>query len=89
MKGCISNIEELKLKIISRLIEIYGQNDGLKYSGVLVPAIIGDFSGMLDKTNVGKSVSETYRTEDGVAEIILTATKAEGGSDVIAEIRRR
>ena len=88
MKGSINNIEGLQLKITSRLVEIYGQSDGLKNSSVLVPAILNDFSSMLQKSKIGQSVSETYRTEDGVAEIILTATKTTGGSNVIAEIRR-
>ena len=79
---------ELKLSLTSRLVEIYGPEEGIKNSGVLVPAILRDFSGMIEKADVGESVSETYRTEDGKAEIVLGTVKMAGGSDIKVDVRR-
>lgn len=84
----ISNLTELEGGLTGRLISIYGDKDGVRSSSVLVPAILQDFSGMIDKADIGESVSEIYRTEDGKAEIILQTVKSPGGSTVRAEVRK-
>ena len=85
----IADGKNLQLALTGRLVEVYGPQDGLKNSGVLVPAILKDFTGMLKKAAVGDTVTETYRTEDGVAEITLRAVKTAGESNVQFDIRRR
>ena len=78
-----------QLELTTRLVEIYGMAEGMKNSKVLVPAIVNDFAGMLEKAAVGDTVSETYRTEDGVAEIRLQAVKGSGASEWSMDVHRR
>ncbi len=85
----IADIEGVQLKLTSRLMEIYGAKEGLKNSSVLVPAILKDFSGMIEKAKDGETVTETYRTEDGVAEITLQATKRSGVTGLSMDVKRR
>ncbi|MCR4762910.1 MAG: hypothetical protein K5696_05210 [Lachnospiraceae bacterium] len=85
----IADKEKLQLTLTSRLIEIYGPENGVKSSGVLVPAILRDFSGMIDKAGPGDTVSETYRTEDGKAEIVLKTVKRTAGCVVTADVKKR
>ncbi len=80
-------LTELKLDLTRQLVGIYGPEEGLKSCGVLVPAILRDFSGMIDKASVGDTVAETYRTEDGRAEISLKTVKKAAGGTVTATVR--
>ena len=84
----IADLTKLKLELTGRLLEIYGPEEGMKSSSVLVPAILRDFSGMIAKADIGDAVEETYRTEDGRAEIVLRTVKAAAGSSVAADVRR-
>ena len=81
--------KETQLELTSRLIEIYGQQNGMKNSSVLVPAILKDFLGVLEKANIGDTVTETYRTEDGIAEITLHAVKKTGTPELELDVHRR
>ena len=84
----ITNLKELEDSLTSRLIGIYGQKEGVRSSSVVVPAILRDFSGMIDKAGVGDRVSETYRTEDRKAEIVLQTVKSTEGSTVRADVKK-
>ncbi|MCR5674654.1 MAG: hypothetical protein K6G16_02995 [Lachnospiraceae bacterium] len=79
---------ELKLNLTGRLTEIYGPEEGIRNSGVLVPAILRDFSGMIEKAAVGERVTETYRTEDGKAEIVLDTVKTTGESEITVIVKQ-
>ena len=83
------NLKVAQLELTARLIEIYGQSEGMKNSSVLVPAILKDFSEMLEKANIGDTVTETYRTEDGIAEITLHAVKKTGTPKLTMDVHRR
>ncbi len=85
----IADENRLSLVLTTRLIEIYGQEKRLKDSGVIIPAILRDFTGVLRSSEIGKDITEVYRTEDGVVEIVLSTIKTKGGSDVAATVRRR
>ena len=81
--------KEAQLELTARLVEIYGPSEGMKNSSVLVPAILNDFYGMLQKAKIGDTVSETYRTEDGIAEITLRAVKKPGTPELTMDVHRR
>ena len=84
-----TDTEQIRLELTARLTQIYGPQQGLKNSSVLVPAILKDFTGMLERANIGDTVSETYRTEDGAAEISLQAVKRSGETVLSANVIRR
>ena len=88
-KSQIADIEGVQLKLTTRLMDVYGAEEGLKSSAVLVPAILKDFSAMVEKAAEGETVSETYRTEDGVAEITLQAIKGSEVTGLTMDVRRR
>lgn len=87
--AAVSKMQAAHLELTARLVEIYGRQDGMKNSAVLVPAILGDFAGMLEKAGIGDTVSETYRTEDGAAEISLQAVKGSGTPEQIRVLVRK
>ena len=88
-KSQIADIEGVQLKLTTRLMDVYGAEEGMKSSAVLVPAILKDFSAMVEKAAEGETVSETYRTEDGVAEITLQAIKGSEVTGLTMDVRRR
>ena len=89
MVKTVENLKAAQLELTTRLVEIYGPSEGVKNCSVLVPAILKDFSGMLEKADVGDCVTETYRTEDGIAEIILRAVKKTGTPELSMDVHRR
>ena len=85
----LADIEEVKLRLTARLMDIYGAEDGLKNCAVLVPAILKDFSSMVERAKAGETVTETYRTEDGAAEITLQTVKGSIATGLQMDVRRR
>ena len=70
-------------RLREQLIELYGPLEGERSAAVLIPAIFRDFDKELDKVERGVSVRETYRTEDGVAQLDLTGYRDDEGRAVL------
>ncbi|MCR5747736.1 MAG: hypothetical protein K6G03_08505 [Lachnospiraceae bacterium] len=62
-------------EVEKKLKEIYGDKKGNQTSMVIIPAFMSDFKSLLKKANYGDTISEHYRTEDRMVDIILTGVK--------------
>ncbi|MDD6578650.1 hypothetical protein ACKX2L_07200 [Lachnospiraceae bacterium YH-ros2228] len=71
------SFKEAERLLTGRIMGVYGISQGKKAAGVLLPAIFKDFRGLL-KSHEGEESSETYRSEDRKAEIILTGIRRDG-----------
>ncbi|MBQ9606562.1 MAG: hypothetical protein IJV16_05235 [Lachnospiraceae bacterium] len=67
-------------KVTDKLSEIYGEDKAGQVSMNIMPSCIADFSKMLEKAAPGDTVNETYRTEDGLAELFFTGIKTDSVS---------
>ncbi len=66
-------------KILQREIDkIYGMEIGKRSGEVLIPAFLGDFRKVLEKSDAGKMVSEEYMTEDKKIHLILKGIRKFG-----------
>ncbi|MDD6666864.1 MAG: hypothetical protein PUE58_02665 [Lachnospiraceae bacterium] len=75
------SFQEAERLLTGRLMGIYGIGQGRKAAGVLLPAIFRDFRKVL-KDHEGEETSETYKSEDRKAEIILTGIRLAGKSSL-------
>ncbi len=85
----IANRDQLWQQMRDQLGGIYHPDRDFTGPEILISAILQDFAGMLQRAQPGENVSETYRTEDGQAEIRLQAVRTSGGSTVAVEVRPR
>ena len=68
-------------KILQNQIDsIYGKSLGGKTGRVLIPAFIGDFRKVLEKSDLGTTVSEEYMTEDKKMHLIFTGQRRMGAA---------
>ena len=51
-------------KLKEELTKRYGAKEGMRIYLAIVPGILSDFEKMLNKTEPGEQISETYRFED-------------------------
>ena len=75
------SFQEAERLLTGRLMGVYGIGQGRQAAGVLLPAIFRDFRGVL-RDHEGEETSETYKSEDRKAEIILTGIRSEGKSSL-------
>ena len=54
---------------------VYGEVKAKQVTSVLIPAFIGDFKKMLSRSGYDTEVTEEYRTEDRLVDIILKGKK--------------
>lgn len=71
-------MDELRKQILHEIMRIYGPNQGQSIGAVIVPAFMGDFKQVLDKTESVDEVSEEYMTEDKRIHLILKGRKTFG-----------
>lgn len=83
----IADYEQLWHQLRDRLSRFYNAGSGSMSMDVLITSILKDFAGMLEKARPGDTVSETYRTEDGKAEVFLQTVMTIGGSTVFVEVK--
>ncbi len=58
--------------------KIYGVESGKTAGKVLIPAFLGDFRKVLDKSDAGREVTEEYMTEDKKIHLILRGQRKFG-----------
>ncbi len=71
-------MDELRKQILHEIMRVYGPNQGQSIGTVIVPAFMGDFKQVLDKTESVDEVSEEYMTEDKRIHHILKGRKTLG-----------
>ena len=64
-------------EVLSRFQEWYGPQEGLKVYMTVMPGILSDFTGMLEK-RPGERLREEYRLEDGKGTLVLCGCKMRG-----------
>ncbi|WP_196810253.1 hypothetical protein [Butyrivibrio sp. WCD3002] len=68
-------IQELLQEQIDK---IYGVQAGKKTGSVLIPAFLGDYRKVLEKSNLGVTTSEEYMTEDKLMHLVFTGQRRMG-----------
>ena len=58
---------------------VYGETKGRTVCDAVIPGVLGDFRGMLDRAEPGETVRETYRLDDKKGEISLEGRRTEDG----------
>ena len=66
-------------KLISEIRDAVGDGKAAHYETVILPNIVMDFFGMLQRSDAGLPVSEEYCMEDGSMKIMLSGTKDSKG----------
>ena len=64
-------MEELRKLLLHEIIGIYGPKYGQGIGTVIIPAFLGDFKGVLEKSDSADEVSEEYMTEDKKVHLML------------------
>ena len=59
--------------------KIYGIQDGKKTGSVLIPAFLGDFRKVLEKSDLGVTISEEYMTEDKKMHLVFRGQRRIAG----------
>ncbi len=76
-------------KIIAELDGIYGKGKGLEIYTTIMPGIIADFTGILNKARPGAVIKEEYGLEDKKAVVYVRGTKQKTGlTDISIEIKK-
>lgn len=63
---------------------VYGQEKGLAVCGAVIPGVMRDFRGMLEKSPAGALVTEDYRTDDGKTDIHIEGRREGDGLVITA-----
>ena len=79
-------MEELRRLLLHEIVGVYGPLQGQGIGAIIIPAFIGDFKKVLDKTDSADEVSEEYMTEDKKIHLILEGRKSLGARGVKLEI---
>lgn len=58
---------------------VYGEEKGRAVCDAVIPGVLGDFRGMLDRAEPGAVVRETYRLDDRKGEICLEGRRTADG----------
>ena len=58
---------------------VYGEEKGRAVCDTVLPGVLGDFRGMLDRAEPGASVRETYRLDDRKGDITLEGRRTADG----------
>ena len=61
------------------LVSVYGPQDGLRIGIVVLPNLIKDFKGMLEKAMPGLEIREEYCFDDRPGSIVLSGMRLSGG----------
>ena len=75
-------------EILQKQIDkIYGFQAGKKTGSVLIPAFLGDFRKVLEKSDLGVTVSEEYMTEDKKMHLVFSGQRRMGakGYDYVVQ----
>ena len=67
-------------KLMEQLKKRYGNKNGTKIYLTIMPGILSDFKKVLAKSEVGETVTETYRFEDGDGAVVVTGSKDASGT---------
>ncbi|WP_029318801.1 hypothetical protein [Butyrivibrio sp. AE3004] len=62
----------------SEIDKIYGIGAGRKTRNVLIPAFLGDFRSVLEKSETAQTVTEEYMTEDKLMHLIFKGQRRIG-----------
>ncbi len=58
---------------------LYGEKKGRAVCDAVIPGVLGDFRGMLDRAEPGAVVRETYRLDDKKGDILLEGCRTAEG----------
>ncbi|MBE5840285.1 hypothetical protein SAMN02910275_00973 [Butyrivibrio sp. INlla18] len=71
-------MDELRMRLLHEIMGVYGPNQGQSIGAVIIPAFLGDFKKVLEKTDSFDEVSEEYMTEDKRIHLVLYGRKELG-----------
>lgn len=72
------DMDELRMKMLHEIMGVYGPNQGQSIGAIIIPAFLGDFKQVLDRSEASDEVSEEYMTEDKRIHLVLTGRKTLG-----------
>ena len=58
---------------------VYGEKKGLAVCDAVIPGVLGDFRGMLDRAEPGEPVREEYRLDDKKGAVCLEGCRTAAG----------
>ena len=58
---------------------VYGEKKGRAVCDAVIPGVLADFRGMLDRAGAGETVRETYRLDDKKGDICLEGRRTAEG----------
>ena len=79
-------MEELRKILLHEIMGVYGPKYGQGIGTVIIPAFLGDFKSVLEKSGSADEVSEEYMTEDKKVHLILEGRRKLGRKGVRLEI---
>ncbi len=79
-------MEELRKTLLHEVIGVYGPLQGQGIGAIIIPAFIGDFKKVLEKSETSDEIYEDYMTEDKKMHIVLEGRKSLGAKGVRLEI---
>jgi hypothetical protein len=79
-------MEELRRILLHEVIGIYGPKYGQGIGTVIIPAFLGDFKTVLEKSDSMDVVNEEYMTEDKKIHLILSGRRIMGAKGIDYEI---
>lgn len=79
-------MEELRRLLLHEIIGVYGPKYGQGIGTVIIPAFLGDFKTVLEKSSSADEVSEEYMTEDKKVHLILSGRRVMGAKGMNLEV---
>lgn len=78
-------MEELRKILLHEIMGVYGPKYGQGIGTVIIPAFLGDFKAVLEKSDSADEVSEEYMTEDKKVHLMLFGRRLMGakGTDYV------
>ena len=61
---------------------VYGEKKGAAVCAAVLPGVMRDFRGMLERAAPGELVRETYRTDDGRSDVRLEGRRTASGLSI-------
>ena len=69
-------MEELRRLLLHEIVGVYGPLQGQSIGAIIIPAFIGDFQKVLEKSEVSDEIEEEYMTEDKKIHLVLEGRKS-------------
>lgn len=79
-------MEELRRILLHEIIGVYGPKYGQGIGTVIIPAFLGDFKTVLEKSDSMDEVNEEYMTEDKKVHLVLSGRRIMGARGIDYEI---